>query len=167
MFNIVGVPVVAQAKRLAGVLLVVSACGGSPPGLAPASPEAAVRTFMNAVKAGSLSGMGEMWGSSNGPAAGRMPAQELEQRLVVIRTYLAHETFEMLPPSGGSIPTADRRVVEVRLTRKGCTPVVPFTLVRYGQGWLVSEIDLAAAGNPERSCRSPGDAGNLALGAGR
>ena len=152
MINIVGVPLIAQAMRLTGVLLIVSACRGSPAALAPANPEAAVRTFMNAVKAGSLTGMAEAWGSSRGPASRYMARQELEQRLIVMRTYLAHEQFEVLPPSMESLPVADRRLLQVRLTRKGCTPVVPFTLVRYGEGWLVSEIDLAAAGNPERSC---------------
>jgi hypothetical protein len=153
---------VAQARDslVFGVLLLAAACGGRSTEPAPASPEAAVRGFLNAVRAGSLQSMSSLWGSGRGPARTYMPADELEQRLVVIRTYLAHEQFELVEPSAELLPTADRRVVQVRLTRNGCTPVVPFTVVRYGSGWLVSEIDLAAAGNPQRSCRPMQPSGN-------
>lgn len=128
------------------------ACGGGRAMLAPSSPEAAVRTFMNAVRVNSLSTMGELWGSSRGPAKSYLPANELEQRLIVIRTYLDHESFEILEPQASVPRAANQRIVEVRLTRKGCRPVVPFTLVPYRGGWLISNIDIAAAGNPARSC---------------
>jgi len=49
-----------------------------------------------------------------------------------------------------------QRIVKVRLTRKGCQPVVPFTLVRWKNGWLVKNIDLPSAGNPARSCGPEG-----------
>jgi hypothetical protein len=143
----------AQARQVLGVVL-LAACGGSQTGPAPASPEAAVRGFMDAVQSSSLVAMGNLWGSERGPARTYMPVQELEQRLTIIRTYLAHEQFEVLP-AAASLSPGPEHVVEVRLTRKGCTPVVPFTLVRYGQGWLISRIDIAAAGNPERPCRPP------------
>ena len=45
-----------------------------------------------------------------------------------------------------------QRIVRVRLTRKGCQPVVPFTTVQWKKGWLVKNIDLSAAGNPARAC---------------
>ncbi len=128
------------------------ACGGGSQTLAPSSPEAAVRTFMNAVRVNSLSTMGKLWGSSRGPARSYMSANELEQRLIVIRTYLDHESFEILEPQSAAPRAANQRIVEVRLTRKGCRPVVPFTLVPYKGGWLISNIDIAAAGNPARSC---------------
>jgi hypothetical protein len=130
----------------------VLACGGGRETLAPSSPEAAVRTFMNAVRANSLSTMGELWGSARGPARSYMPAGELEQRLIVIRTYLEHESFEILEPQSALPRAPNQRIVEVRLTRKGCRPVVPFTLIPYKGGWLISNIDIAAAGNPARSC---------------
>ncbi len=143
-----------------GMGLVVGAalaCGGGRETLAPSSPEAAVRNFMNAVRVNSLSTMGELWGSSRGPAKSYLPANELEQRLIVIRTYLDHESFEILEPQSSVPRAANQRIVEVRLTRKGCRPVVPFTLVSYKGGWLISNIDIAAAGNPARSCpQAPG-----------
>lgn len=114
-----------------------------------------MRSFLNAVKANNLAAMSEVWGSSRGPARIYMKQSELEQRLTIIRTYLEHEEFEILPSQSG-IPVAEgRRGVQVRLTRKGCTPVVPFTLAPYRGGWLVADIDLAAAGNPKRSCLPP------------
>ena len=157
MINFVGATAMAQAQRVLGVVLLAAACSGSPSDLSPASPEATVRSFMNAVHAGNLAAMGDLWGSANGPARGDMAPQVLEQRLTVIRIYLAHEQFEVLPPSVQSLPSPGQQVLEVRLTRKGCAPVVPFTLVRHGDGWLISNIDIAAAGNPERAC-GPRDA---------
>ena len=146
----------AQARRVLGAVLLAAACGGSP-ALVPASPETTVRSFMSAVRAGNLAAMGDLWGSANGPARGDMAPEVLEQRLTVIRIYLAHEQFEVLPPNVQSLPSPGQQMLEVRLTRKGCTPVVPFTLVRHGQGWLITNIDIAAAGNPERAC-GPRDA---------
>ncbi|MFQ6044979.1 MAG: hypothetical protein ACE5PT_01295 [Gemmatimonadales bacterium] len=141
---------------LLAAIITAWACGGRGARLAaPASPEAAVRGFFAAVRANSLRSMGELWGGRQGPASRYMSERELEQRLTVIRIYLEHEAFEILPPEAvDAVLSPDRRIVRVRLTRKGCTPIVPFTLERYRDGWLVHEIDLAAAGNPARSCES-------------
>lgn len=150
------IPAATQAFRrtllLAGTVL-AAACGGRSSIIPPASPEAAVRGFMNALKANSLSAMGEVWGSQRGPATTYMNREELDQRLTIIRRILDHERFEILESQGGTTSGQDgRRTVQVRLTRRGCTPVVPFTVLPYGGGWLISDIDLSAAGNPQRSC---------------
>jgi hypothetical protein len=152
-------PAATQGSRLRAALGVAAtvllvACGGSRASApAPVSPEAAVRSFLNAVKANSLSAMGETWGSGRGPAVGYMDRAELEQRLTVIRTFLEHEKFEILESQASVVPGSEqKRVVQVRLTRKGCQPVVPFTVIPYGGGWLVTDIDLSAAGNPQRPC---------------
>jgi hypothetical protein len=121
----------------------------------PASPEAAVRGFLDAVHANSLPRMSELWGSTRGPARNYMKRDELEQRLTIIRTYLQYEKFEMLESQGVPSSTSSERTVRVRLERNGCTPVVPFTVVPWAGGWLVSNIDLAQAGNPARRC-APG-----------
>lgn len=130
------------------------ACGGRKSGIvAPSDPEIAVRGFLNAAAANNLFAMGQLWGDTRGPASTYMDERDLEQRLTVIRVYLEHERFEILPPDAAGRPVAaDRRIVRVRLLRKGCTPIVPFTVERWGQGWLVYDIDLAAAGNPTRRC---------------
>jgi hypothetical protein len=148
-----------RAAGLAAAALLFVACGGPRSVAAPASPEAAVRGFLNAVRVNSLPTMSELWGSTRGPARTYMNREELDQRLTVIRAYLTHESFEILESQSAFPPGPDgRRSLPVRLTRNGCTPVVPFTVVPYGGGWLVSDIDLSAAGNPQRRC-TPQDAG--------
>ncbi len=137
------------------VALAVVSCGGSAQYAAPVRPEAAIGAFLNAVQSNSLVAMGELWGSDRGPAVSYMDREELEKRLTVIRTYLTHEEFEILGPTNQAAlsQSPNLRTVDVRLSRAGCTPVVPFTLVRYRAGWLVQQIDLEAAGSPMRRCR--------------
>ncbi len=135
--------------------LAVGSCGGSSQYTAPTEPEAAIRGFLSAVQSNSLLAMGELFGTGRGPAISYMDREELQKRLTIIQRYLNHDQFEILGPSnqGSLSQSPDQRTVDVRLFRRGCAPVVPFTLVRYRGGWLVQEIDLEAAGNPVRRCR--------------
>jgi hypothetical protein len=155
---------VSQPARAAGLALAVAlagtACGPAQPGgVAPVDPEATVRQFLNAVKANSLAGMAALWGTSKGPASQSMNHEEMDKRLTVIKSFLAHDSFEFQPRNMVSATSATQRVLDVRITRKACTPVVPFTVVRWGNGWLVQDIDLAAAGNPARPCGPDGTPG--------
>lgn len=130
-----------------------SAACGSRQYPAPLSPESAVTGFLNAVKAQNLNQMGRLWGSKKGPAVSYMDRTTLEQRLTVMRIYLEHDSFAIVPPNQSDLALpAGERLVRVRLNRRGCASTVPFTLVRYNGGWLVSNIDLAAAGNPAVGC---------------
>ncbi len=143
-----------QLIPIMAVLAVVSCSGGSSV-LPPASPEATVRGFLNAVNANSLVAMGEFWGTKGGPASEKMDADVWQQRLTIMKVYLEHEEFQIvsdggLSPKFGIKP--GEQVVYVQITRNGCTPVVPFTLITYRGGWLISEIDLEARGNPVRHC---------------
>lgn len=140
------------------IALATAACGGhhADTATAPTDPEASVRQFLNAVKANSLIAMRDLWGSERGPAATYLNSTEVDQRLSVIRTYLEHERFEFAQPNEVDPGNSAQRIVKVRLTRKGCQPVVPFTLVRWKNGWLVKNIDLPSAGNPARSCGPEG-----------
>jgi hypothetical protein len=110
---------------------------------------------MDAVKANDLTVMSRFWGTAKGPAADNMKADELQQRLTVMKTFLEHERYELV---GSPVPVpgaTDRQQVEVRIERKGCRPVVPFTVVSWRRGWLVLAVDLGLAGNPARPC-NPG-----------
>ena len=139
----------------ATVALTLIACGGGGPEPvlpAPAEPEAAIRVFMSAVEADDLERMASVWGGSRGPAVRYMDPDELHQRLTVIRIYLEHERYEILPPAINTAPAPGRRRYQVRIESKGCRPVVPFDLVRYQDGWLVNSVDLGAVGNPAKRC---------------
>ena len=134
-------------------ILASVACAGkqTDPGHLPSEPTAAVREFLDAVKANDLTIMGSLWGSDRGPASTWMKSDELQKRLMVMRSVLIHDSVAIEP---GSVPGSapEERVIRVRLTRGRCTPVVPFTTRQYRGRWLVSSIDLQAAGNPARSC---------------
>ena len=135
------------------VALLAGSCGGAPNLPVPAAPEAAVRGFLAAVRTNDLETMSEFWGTNRGLAVGSMDREELVQRLTVMQRYLDHESFEIVTGNETFPAERNQQIVQVQLTRGGCTPVVPFTLVRYRQGWLVFAIDLEAAGNPARRCR--------------
>jgi len=151
---------VAQPLRLAALVIlstVLTSCssrGGGSSLSPPVDPEGSVRSFLHAVSANSITGMGQLWGTRDGPASANLDRATLEQRLTVIRIYLEHDDFTIVPgdPVAGVDVEAGERAVFVRLSRRGCTPTVPFTLVPHGGGWLIRNIDLAAAGNPSRRC---------------
>jgi hypothetical protein len=134
-------------------ILASTACAGkrSSPASLPEDPSAAVATFLDAVRAKDLTAMGALWGSDRGPANDWMKSDERQKRLVVIQTHLVHDSYAIQP---GVLPggSEQERVVRVQLTRGRCTPVVPFTARQYRGRWIVSAIDLEAAGNPARPC---------------
>ena len=112
---------------------------------------------MEAVNDTNLVVMGQLWGTASGPASRRMPRDELEKRLIIMQRYLANESFQVAAAQPGRVITerADQRFYSVRFVRSdGCAKSVPVTVVRSGNGWLVSDIDLAQAGTPGRPCNS-------------
>jgi hypothetical protein len=156
--NITMFPRIAQvpvAWPVAGTLLIAIACSqpsyNSP---APADPDATVIGFLSAVRDKDIDRMAALWGTSSGPAANRMDSQTLEQRLTITRIYLEHEEYTIVPRPADVVVDLEsgEQAVFVRLTRKGCTPVVPFILTPYAGGWLVRNVDLEMAGNPARTC---------------
>jgi hypothetical protein len=136
------------------LILATFGCAGKsiPPGTLPADPVAVVEQFLAAVKANDLRAMGDVWGSSRGPANAWMEADLREKSLTVIRATLVFEAYAIDPAGTRMGNSGQERVVRVQLRRNNCQPTVPFTTLRVGDGWLVSDIDLAAAGNPRRPC---------------
>jgi hypothetical protein len=135
-------------------ILATFGCGGKPvpTGTLPSDPVAAVEQFLAAVKANDLAAMGAVWGSSRGPANAWMAADYREKALTVMRATLVHESYALDPAGTRPGSASGERIVRVQLLRNNCRPVVPFTALRYRDGWLVSNIDLNAAGNPRRPC---------------
>jgi hypothetical protein len=152
---------IAQAFAWVALTAVTVSCGShvSPRGPAPTAPDATVVAFLSAVRDNDLQDMAGLWGTSRGLAADQMDSKALEQRLTVTRIYLEHEEYAIVERPTDAVARAandDEQIIWVRLTRRGCTPVVPFTLVRFGNQWLIRNIDLEAAGNPERRCSGNG-----------
>ncbi len=140
------------ALTATGVACSSTGGAGSPQ---PANPEATVIEFLSAVRNQDMAAMERLWGSSMGLASDQMDSHTLQQRLTVIRIYLEHEEYAIVPQPRDMLveKQSNEQVVYVRLTRKGCTPVVPFTVAPYRGSWLVRDIDLESAGNPERRCQ--------------
>jgi hypothetical protein len=151
---------IAQAPAWAALAALTVSCSSqvSQRGPAPATPDATVVAFLSAVRDNDLQDMAGLWGNSRGLAADRMDSRALEQRLTITRIYLEHEAYAIVerPTDAMARAANDEQIVWVRLTRKGCTPVVPFTLARFGDQWLIRNVDIEAAGNPERRCSGNG-----------
>jgi hypothetical protein len=135
-------------------VLLLAACGGSA-GSAPTEParsaSGTVEGFMQAVADSNLAKMAMLWGTSRGPAAQTNTPPDWERRIAIMRSYLRNEAFriESDAPDGEA-----RHLVQVELRRETCTWVVPFTVIKLGDGtWIVNQVDLTTAGNPMRPCQ--------------
>ncbi len=146
---------VSNKMLLLGGVLAVMACGSQayPSMMLPVDPEVTLSRFMTAVQANDLVSMSQLWGTKDGPAARKMERAELNQRLTVMRIMLKHEQYEITADASQAGLDDRTRAYRLRLMRMGCQVDVPFELVRVGEGWLVSVVDLTQAGNPARRCR--------------
>lgn len=116
------------------------------------APAAVAGAFMQAVSDSNLTQMGELWGTSKGSAASTNTPSNWLQRVAVIHAYLKGGTHRVLGEEAG-LAKADRRQINIELSRGGCSKTVPLTMVLTKQGsWLVNAIDLNAAGVPGRPC---------------
>ena len=138
----------------------LAGCGGTPPGApAPASgrssPDQVVQSFMRAVADSNVAGMAQFWGTARGSAASTGQPADWEKRLTVTQLYLRRAPFKIV--GGGSTSNDQgRREVQVQLDRGACQRVVPFVVIlTSSEGWLVNQIDLNAAGTPDRPCDTP------------
>jgi hypothetical protein len=137
---------------------VLAGCGGgsSPATVAPTnSAKGAVENFMQAVADSNLTRMANFWGSSGGPAARTRQPQDYERRIAIMAAYLRNESHRIVSDT----PDADgaRHSLQVEIRRQLCSWVVPFTAIKLGDGtWIVSQVDLTAAGNPAQPCEPGG-----------
>ena len=141
-------------QRWLGSVLLLAACGGgSAPQAEPASSATtAVRSFMQAVADSNLEKMAYLWGTANGPAAKTNQPPDYQRRIAIMQAYLRNDSFRItsdVPETGDS-----RRALQVEIKRQSCTWTVPFTAIKIRDGsWIITQLDLAAAGNPARPCQ--------------
>jgi hypothetical protein len=111
-----------------------------------------MRDFMKAAADSNLARMGQLWGTSKGPAAETHIPEDYERRLVVLQLYLRADSAKVV--SDLSIPgDNNKRQLTVAIYRKGCMKQVPGMMIRLSnKGWIVNDVDLATAGNPMRPC---------------
>jgi hypothetical protein len=133
--------------------LLLAACGGgsAPSSVAPrTSARGAVDAFMQAVADSNLAQMGNLWGTTAGPAAKTNQPADWERRVAIMHAYLQNESHRVVSDT----PDGDaRHAVQIEIRRQLCTWVVPFTAIKLADGtWIVNQVDLTAAGNPAQPC---------------
>ena len=132
-------------------ILLLSACGGGSAPVQPArSASTAVQGFMQAVADSNLDKMSSLWGTTNGPALKTHQPPDYEKRIAIMQAYLRNDGFHII----SDVPEGEkRRAVQVQIRRETCTWNVPFETVSTSDGsWLITSVDLTAAGNPARPC---------------
>jgi hypothetical protein len=135
----------------AALLLISCAGGGSPAPTQPVSTAAgAVQGFMKAVADSNLAKMATFWGTANGPASQTKQPPDWQRRIAIMQAYLKNDSFRLTADAPGT--DQDHRDLQVEIKRQTCTWSVPFVAVKSSQGWVVTQVDISAAGNPARGC---------------
>jgi hypothetical protein len=68
-----------------------------------------------------------------------------------MQAYLRNDSFRLTSDQPGTDPA--RRELQVEIKRETCTWSIPFTAIKIrDDDWIVTQLDLAAAGNPARPC---------------
>jgi hypothetical protein len=106
---------------------------------------------MQAVADSNVEIMASLWGTVNGPASKTKQPPDWQRRVAIMQAYLRNQAFRITSDQPEAGP--DRRALQVEIKRDTCTWSVPFVAVKTREGaWLVTQVDLAAAGNPARPC---------------
>ena len=142
-----------KKRWFAAALLLLMSCGGSS-SPAPTQPSGtaagAVQGFMKAVADSNLAKMATFWGSANGPASQTKQPPDWQRRIAIMQAYLQNDSFRLTADVPGT--DQEHRDLQVEIKRQTCTWSIPFVAVKSGQGWVVTQVDISAAGNPARGC---------------
>jgi hypothetical protein len=107
---------------------------------------------MQAVADSNVVKMANLWGTASGPAAKTNQPPDWQRRVAIMQAYLRNDSFRITADE----PETDvnRRALQVEIKREACTWSVPFSTIKIRDGsWIVTQVDLAAAGNPARPCQ--------------
>src|SRR5687767_2444752 len=112
------------------------------------APRLAVDAFLDAVRVEDIQAMGALFGTSRGAlrdaisSSDRAAANQLEQRLIILQCYLAHDSYRILSEGPGE---GASRMIRVELTR-GTSKRQPSLFAIEGPGgrWYVENVELAA-----------------------
>ncbi len=86
--------------------------------------------------------MSAVWGTSRGSTRESMDRTELERRVIIMQSCLAHTQFRLISES---LAEGGRRVFRVELTRGNLSRQTTFTTIAGPGGrWYVENVDLAA-----------------------
>lgn len=112
-------------------------------------PPLVVEQFMRALNSEpkDLAAMGRLFGTKEGPIAGRDPRTQVEQRMFAIAAVLRHDDYEILRETQVPGRTGEATQLLVRVKTGERNNNVPFTLVRYKEGWLIEQIGIDAITN--------------------
>jgi len=132
-----------------GAGLGVACGGGQRQTPVPATMTAAVNQFLDAVKSNDIPRMGQLWGSSRGPASEWMSDSVLHMRMTVVQKYLTAPGYRIVEGPLAVPGRTDRRMYQVELQRAQCPHVQPIEIVQTRRGgWLVADVHLESAGTP-------------------
>jgi hypothetical protein len=134
---------------LLGAVLGVACGGGQRQTPVPATMSDAVNQFLDAVKANDIPRMGQLWGSTRGPASEWMSDSVLHMRMTVVQRYLTARGYRIVEGPLAVPGRTDRRMNQVELQRQQSAHVQPLEIVQTRRGgWLVSDVHLESAATP-------------------
>lgn len=139
-------------KRILTLMLatvVLTACvkeqvvSGSP-SASNLGPSLVVEQFMRALNSEpkDLAAMGRLFGTKDGPIGERDQRAQVEQRMFAIGTILQHDDYEIVREQQVPGRTGEATQLHVRVKAGERSSNVPFTLVRYKNGWLIEQIGI-------------------------
>jgi hypothetical protein len=107
-------------------------------------PPLVVEQFMRALNSEpkDLVTMGRLFGTKEGPIAERDARTQVEQRMFAIGQVLQHDDYEITREAQVPGRTTEATQLIVRVKKGERSANVPFTLVRYKEGWLIEQIGI-------------------------
>jgi hypothetical protein len=147
-------------NRWLPILLLAAACGGGQarsvtPDDNAATPDGAVRNFMQAVADSNINRMARYWGTGKGPSAVTGQPVDYVQRLSVTQAFLRKSPYRVV---GMNPIDKQRMMVTAEFDRTGpgsakCRKQMAIEVRDMGKyGWVVTSMDLNQVGTPISPC---------------